>query len=104
MSKYAVDFDGVIVKRNGIPTLKEDTNDLDPIDGAREAIEWLIFQGHELYILTAHEPLREVEEWLRKRDFPHLFCSHIKQSGTKAIIDDRAIRFTNWQDIRKLLE
>lgn len=104
MSKYAIDFDSVICQRNGVPTDNEDIFNCLPVKDAKDATEWLIEKGHNLYILTAHEPLSEVGEWLKKYNFPPLDYTHIKKSGTKAFIDDRAIRFTSWQDIRKLLE
>jgi len=100
--KIAIDFDGTIAKRKGIPTIHESTQDLEPMDGARESLEALINDGHEIYILTTHEPLEEVNEWLEIHGFPHGFkVTNVKQSGTQVYIDDRAIRFTNWQDVRK---
>ena len=104
--KYGIDFDGVICERTGIPT-----GDFlyfakrKPIKNSLEAIEWLIECGHEIYIFTAHDSQSEVEEWLKVWKFPKLRVTNIKESGTKAFVDDRAIRFeNNWQSIRKLLE
>lgn len=100
--KIAIDFDGVIAKRKGIPTIHEDTEDLLPIKGAKETLQMLLNNGHEIYVLTAHEPIHEVDSWLEMYDFPHGFkVTNIKQKGTQMYIDDRAVRFTNWQDIRK---
>ena len=104
--KYGIDFDGVLCERKGVPT-----SNLDhffkrkPVKNSRQSIEWLLKCGHELYVFTAHEPMSEVEGWLMLYHFPKLRVTNIKESGTKAFVDDRAIRFeNNWQSIRKLLE
>ena len=38
---------------------------------------------------------------LKEQGFPKMRITNIKESGTLAFIDDRAIRFDNWQNIRK---
>lgn len=102
--KYALDFDGTLAKRNGIPTRTENIEDLVPMEGAVEAVKWLLACGHELYVFTNNKYPQLIEQWLSKNGLPVLRVTNIKESGTKAYIDDRAIRFTSWQDIRKLLE
>ena len=103
--KYAIDFDSVLCERYGIPT-KMDFYDCPPTEDAVEAIKWLKKCGHEVYILTANEPKTwpKMAKWLKEWQFPKLRITNIKEVGTKAFIDDRAIRFDNWQNIRKLLE
>ena len=93
------DFDGVICKRSGIPT-KEDWENDPPMEGARDAIKYLMDQGYEVYVQTAND-LRRVKHWLRVNRFPKMDVTHSKKKGTIAYFDDRAIRFTNWNDIRK---
>lgn len=104
MSKYAIDFDSVLAERKGIPTKEEDTNMLIPVKDALEGVMWLTKRGHELYVYTSHDSLSEVKDWLKDNNFPDLRVTKEKEKGTKAYVDDRAIRFTSWQDIRKLLE
>jgi len=95
--KIVSDFDGVICKRNGIPTEKGFG---EPMEGSLEAIKYLISLGHEVWILTSNPDLNEVASWLYKYSFPLLKITNIKEPA-HVYIDDRAIRFTDWQDIRK---
>ena len=98
----AIDFDGTICKRNGIPRKDEFSQDL-PKRGAKVGIEFLISLGHKPYVLTARRP-RDwplVLQWLEKHKFPLLEITNKKKFGTKVIIDDRAIRITTWTDICK---
>ena len=96
--KIAIDFDGVICHRVGIPTVmnKEDR----PVDGALHAIDLLLKMKYQLWVFTSNPDLHEVRAWLKRNDFPELEVTNIKKPA-HVYIDDRAIRFTNWQDIRK---
>jgi len=94
----AIDFDGVICKREGIPT-DRDWED-KPMDGALDAIKLLLKQGHKVWVFTSNPELNEVEKWLKFWLFPELEVTNIKKPAN-IYIDDRAIRFTNWQDMRK---
>lgn len=98
----AIDFDGVICKRSGIPRNHDFSKDF-PVGGAKEAIEWLISVGHEPYVLTARTPEEwmDILNWMVKHKFPPIEVTNVKKLGTKVIIDDRAYRFTNWLDISK---
>jgi len=95
--KIAIDFDGVICNRKGIPTEKGLGY---PKKGAKDAINLLIKNGYDIWILTSNPDLNEVASWLNMYDFPQLRITNIKEPA-HVYIDDRAIRFTNWQDIRK---
>lgn len=97
--KVAVDFDGVIRDTKGIPTESSWTD--EPTEGAKDAINYLVEIGHEVYVCTANANLDAVNEWLTKWKFPDLEVTNKKKTGTKVYIDDRAVRFTNWNDIRK---
>lgn len=94
----AIDFDGVIIKRNGIPTIRK--WDDKPMEGALDAINLLLSQGNKLWIFTSNKEPENVKEWLKENGFPELEVTSIKKPA-HVYIDDRAIRFTNWQDIRK---
>ncbi len=96
--KIAIDFDGVIIKRNGIPTIR--TWDDDPMEGALESINLLLNMKHKVWIFTSNPEILEVRKWLDKHDFPRLEVTNIKKQA-HVYIDDRGLRFTNWQDIRK---
>lgn len=100
--KIAIDFDGVIIDHPDIPTRKDWWKD-KPQSGALDAIKFLILQGHDIYILTARREIAEVYGWLLGYDFPFLHITNKKQPGTDVYIDDRAVRFTNWKDMVKLL-
>jgi len=97
--KIAIDFDGVIIERNGIPTGNLPWTD-KPLKGALDSINLLIKQGHDVWIFTSNPNPIGVEDWLEENGFPDLEVTNIKKP-CHVIIDDRAIRFTNWQDIRK---
>ncbi len=99
----SVDFDGVICERSGIPR-PHFFDACPPVAEAKSALEYLA-TFHEVYILTAR-PKEEwplIREWLEKWDFPIFEITNIKKLGTKVMIDDRAIRFTNWSDVCKYL-
>lgn len=83
----AVDFDGVV----------RDTQTGKPIDGALKAIKWLKSKGRQVIISTAREDLGNVNIWLKKYGFD-VEATNRKVKAT-VYIDDRGIRFTNWDDI-----
>ncbi len=93
MSKQAkpiileVDFDGVV--RHNLTG--------KPVEGVSSAIKWLESKGRQVVISTAREDLDNVNKWLKKYGF-NKTATNQKIRAT-AIIDDRAIRFTNWNDI-----
>lgn len=97
--KIAIDFDGVICKREGIPTIY-DWDHVEPMEGALESINLLLKMKYEVYILTSNFEPAKVIEWLSDYGFPKLEVTNIKKPA-HVYIDDRAMRFTNWQDIRK---
>ena len=97
--KIAIDFDGVVCKREGIPTLANWTK-TKPVEGALNSIILLQELGHEVWILTSNPDLDAVNKWLSVNNFPRLEVTNIRRPAN-VYIDDRAIRFTNWQDIRK---
>ena len=98
--KISIDFDGVICKRQGIPTIRDWESNSEPMEGALDAIVLLKSLGHKVWIFTANHEQDKVRSWLKKNGFPELKITNIKEPA-QDYIDDRAIRFTNWQDIRK---
>ena len=102
--KIGIDFDNVLIKHKGVPG--EDNNfEEEPVKGALDAVKWLKKQGHEVYVLTArfNTDWVEIERWLIKWKFPDMEITNKKLNGTAVYIDDRAIRFTNWQDVCRYL-
>lgn len=100
--RIAVDFDGVICERFGIPRGREWV-DSKPMEYANEAIDHLIRSGFEIYVFT-NRPQKEwkkIENWLYRWCFPTLKITNKKLPNTLAYIDDRAIRFTSWLDVTK---
>lgn len=97
--KIAIDFDGTICDRLGIPTIQWGGYER-PKDGSLEAVKYLLSLGHEIWIFTSNPHLDLVEKWLEAYNFPKLEVTNIKKPA-QVYIDDRGLRFTNWQDIRK---
>lgn len=94
----AFDFDGTICKTSG-----ENFIDDSPSSYAKEIIEIILSNGHYCYVLTSREreDWRLIAKWMHKNNIPGMHIHNLKLKGITRIIDDRAIRFTNWQDIRK---
>ena len=106
--QIAIDFDGVIHRNS--KGFHDGTVYDEPVDGAFEAIKELHSKGYDIVIFTAKakpdRPLVNektgaglIWEWLEK----HQMSSYIKQVTSEkpraiAYIDDRGIRFTNWED------
>jgi hypothetical protein len=83
----SLDFDGVI----------KDNLTGKPVEGSLRAIKWLESKGRQIVISTSNEDLDGVNKWLKKYKFNKLATN--KNVRATAIINDRAIRFTNWNDI-----
>jgi ribonucleotide monophosphatase NagD (HAD superfamily) len=77
------DLDGVI-RQNG-----------RVIKGAKQALKWLESKGREVIICTASD-LKEANKWLKKNGIKKV-ATNIKPKAT-VYIDDRAVRFINWDD------
>lgn len=83
----SVDFDGVI----------KDNLTKKPIKGGKKALKWLEDKGIKIVISTANEDLEKTKRWLKKYKINYPITD--KKIKATAYIDDRAIRFTNWNDI-----
>lgn len=94
----AVDFDGVIHdKAHPIPGKRMGA----PIDGTKDALRKL----KRKYRLVIHTVMattpggrQAVEDWLRYYDIPFTEVTCIKPQAV-AYIDDKAIRFTSWEQV-----
>lgn len=90
-----VDFDGVIHSYDEGWKNGEIYGELMP--RAKESILRLQKMGYEVKVFTSRDNLDEVKKWLEDRGL-NLEVTKVK-GPCIAIIDDRAIRFTNWKDI-----
>lgn len=105
--RLCIDFDGVIHDYNN--GFQKGVIYGDVIDGAFETMQQLYDAGYDICILTTRgtEPDLKagVEAWMAERHVEGNFTFTYEVTGEKlpalAYIDDRAIRFTNWADIRK---
>lgn len=92
----AIDFDGVIHDSYKGWSNGEIYGDLIP--GAKETIEELKKKGYEPIVFTARTNLEPVKGWLREKKLDIRVTN--KKPPAMCYIDDRAIRFINWKDIR----
>ena len=111
----AVDFDGVIhAYRDGY---KDGTAYDIPNEGARETLKYLL-RDYSVYVFSTRPP-EMIQDWFA-RHFGNTFVTQIIPEDSTlrfwetrnvigisriklpavAYIDDRAIRFTNWRDIK----
>lgn len=87
----ACDFDGVI--HNPITH--------DPIPGALDHLRWLHTRDHTILIHTANRP-SFVETWLADHAVRH-HGIHPKPRAD-VYLDDRAMRFTDWETAWEMLK
>lgn len=97
----AIDFDGPIHR---FSKGYEDGSIYDEaVEGVFDALMKLIDAGYTVVIHTARKPFESIQEWLKEKaaDYPEIQNLEITDEKVPAIayIDDRAIRFTNWQDM-----
>ncbi|MAF81175.1 hypothetical protein CL628_04145 [bacterium] len=111
---FAIDFDGVIHAYSRGWQASGDIYD-KPIPGAREAMANLVSQGFQVAILTARlnpkfddapEQKKKIITWLAENEFAEGVHYHeVTNNKPSAIayIDDRAVRFTNWDQTNEVL-
>ena len=106
--QLAIDFDGVIHKSS--KSFHDGTIYDDPVDGVGEALKQLS-KDYTLIIYTCKanpdRPLVNgktgielIWEWLKKYDFDRYIedITYTKPNA-KYYIDDKAVRFTNWNQV-----
>ncbi len=106
MKTIAVDFDGVLHRysrgwQNG------EIYD-PPVEGAVESFFKLIDAGFDIVVFTTRKDVEAVRLWMHTHfDFEKRMGNFYEPKITNekplaiAYVDDRAIRFTNWNDIIK---
>ncbi|MGM1050637.1 MAG: capsular biosynthesis protein [Bacillota bacterium] len=111
--KVVVDLDGTIctLKKNG-----ESYNDVIPLPGAIETLNWLHREGHKIIIYTARN-MRTCDgnvgrviknvgkitiDWLEKYNIPYDEIVFGKPDGD-IYIDDKGFQFMNWEHVTKHL-
>lgn len=107
MKTIALDFDGVIHRYS--KGWQDGVIYDPPVDGAVEAWFQLMDNDYALAVFTCRKDLDPVRLWMHKHfdferrigNFYEPLITNIKPSAI-AYIDDRAVRFTNWNDVRKL--
>jgi len=98
MKVIAVDFDGVLHDHAGcfgpVPVGP-------PVEGALEGVKRLIASGASLVVHSARlespEGWEGVVSWLDENGFPSMPLT-IGKPNAKAYLDDRAIRFVDWDE------
>lgn len=97
----------IMVDLDGVLCTEEKTFErplAGPIDGAREALRKLRAAGHTVVIYTARNwpEYRVTKKWLDDHRFEY-DAIQMGKPVADVWIDDRAIRFTNWdQTLREL--
>lgn len=92
----SIDFDGVIHKYS--KGYHDGTAYDEPMEGAKKALEGLEAKGFEIIIFSTR-PEEQIKEWFEKYGFKQYQI--FKKPMAIAYIDDRAIRFTTWHDIKR---
>lgn len=103
--RLLIDFDGVIHAYSH--AWVDGTIYDEPMPGAIEAINRLRALGYEVVVFTALSRMGEerhnlIRQWLAKYGIENIQVTH-KKLPCQMIIDDRAVRFTNWADIMRYL-
>ncbi len=109
--RLLIDLDNVLYRyderkdADGVPVL-----DNEPMPGAVDAVRRLVHAGYTYVVWTTRmymtkdkvKQAADIMDWLQRWDFPAPEAITCEKWPCLAMIDDRAIRFTNWPDIRKL--
>lgn len=100
----ALDFDGVLHAYTGWNEGKLGL----PVEGAVKGYYRLLEEGYNLVVFTCRDDLEAIRKWMHFHFDFEKYIGHFYEPAITnikpiaiAYIDDRAIRFTNWDDIRK---
>ncbi|MDD5219993.1 MAG: hypothetical protein PHV11_05485 [Candidatus Bipolaricaulis sp.] len=99
----ALDWDGVLIDHP--PNISwEEILTYPPMEGAVKVINYMSRNGADFYVLTSRDDdkLLDIRLWMEKHGFPPMEVTN-KKKHASLYIDDRAVRFTNWEDISKLI-
>ncbi len=98
-----IDFDGVIYPYDG--DWADGRLRFEPVPGAIKALHRLYAAGYTLVIHTTRcrqtGQAGAIFSWLAEYGAPYIWQVTDTKVPALAYIDDRAVRFTNWDDIRK---
>src|SRR5688572_1557188 len=96
-----VDLDGVICTEERV----FDRPLAEPIAGAREALAKLKAEGHTIIVYTARgwAELRVTKKWLDDHGMAY-DAIHMGKPVAHIWIDDRAVRFTSWEQTLRDVE
>ena len=89
----AIDFDGTI------------TSEGKPIEGAKESLHKLYWDNRRIIHscrAATESGKRMIESWMNEYEIPYHEITAVKPQAD-LYLDNKAIRFTNWQDFIKYL-
>lgn len=95
----AIDFDGTIHDNlNPVPGMRMG----EPMPGAKEALEDYRARGWEIHVYTIWEPRSHnvIMDWMDYYSLPFDMVTNRKQHAD-VYIDNRAVRFIDWEDARE---
>lgn len=97
MAIICLDFDGTIHD----PDNREPGYRMGkPVEGALEAVQYLLSQGHTLMIHSArvqsHPQRTHVNQWLDYFGFPKELECVVEKPLADIYVDDKGYRFTTW--------
>lgn len=101
MARIAVDIDGVIASTLKNGKYPEDYPKKNPLPYSHEGLLALKKAGHTVYLFTARyeEDRESTETWLKQHGYLGLYDELVMAKPKyDVIIDDRAIRHTDWMD------
>lgn len=101
--KLLIDFDGVIHDYKN-PALGRKMG--LPIQGAKEHLESFKIKGYEIIIFTVwggtEQGKETIRKWMEYFKIPYNSITNIKEN-CDYYIDDKAIHFTSWEEVNKLI-
>ena len=103
MNTIAIDFDGVLISHAHSLNFDDCLKYGEPMKNSVEILNYLS-DFYNLVVMTAREDneLMRIKQWLDDKGFPDMKVTNRKINAT-LYIDDRCLRFTNWNDISKYL-
>lgn len=96
----AIDFDHTIMDNNNI---KPGFRMGEPMPGAKEALQYFEAHNWGIIVFTARDRFGPVMDWLDHFEIPYSRVTNIKPPEAEVFIDDKAIRFTNWEQVMEYL-